>query len=263
MEENKWLAIFVQKPIIAVLAKYLRIEDWFSLSATCVFMYLDWITRDAVAAIDMRKLVFERFKWKYAKANPFKWVRKNALASRFPNNGKRVETFRCMGGCGKTLKWTKLISSKLSRVTVCVFCYCGGSCDDDPYFNTTENMLYTKFDASNQLLEHASKRHVEVLSEFLGTDTNLQYLGWSFLNLLGEIQLSNKKIDERYYTKDNAIQVYAYTQNGNNVWYVAENTIDKNVLNDVIAYDLIPKFAHWIEENPSLVADVLKRRKLR
>ncbi len=207
MELNKWLRIFVQKPIIAQLSKYLTLEDWFVLSSTCKYMHDSWINSDFIDAINMRKLVYDAFKWKYTKTNPFRWVRKYATQD-------KSKTFRCMGGCGKKKKSTKLINLKLSQRPQCAMCWCKASSFQ---YREEEYIMQKMYRDGYTAINNASWRHAQMFE--LAT---------------GESVVKDGSIYMKYYHKHaDTFELYEHKLHR---LYILTDVIDKNVDRDVEEY---------------------------
>ena len=116
-----WRRVFVEKPILLRIAPLLTIEDIFALSCVDRWFYNKWITNGCIDAINMRQLVFTRFRLLYTKKNPFKTVRKFMAAARLPINDG-VRRFRCSGGCGKLRSKRDLYDSDDILYAICEDC---------------------------------------------------------------------------------------------------------------------------------------------
>ncbi len=247
--EIDWFKVFAQKPIIAVLAQYLTINDWFSLSATTRTMYGSWSTAACIDAINMRKLVKDRFGWSYKKKNPFIWVRKHMSSARLPFLCKPPATFRCTGGCGSQKGHTKLMSSRLAKYATCDDCFCTDWTKRTITSTRRKGMYSAIRDRINdthvctQIGPIYHRCHViECLDKIIGESTREFVLSESVPAML-------KQQKRLYNWRNSQTLAFSAREYGYGPIVVARKDIERCAESDVSEFKLVKRYRQWLDQS--------------
>ncbi len=254
MAENRWLSVFAQKPICQALAVHLSIKDWFQLTGVCTYMRHAWITRDCVAAIDMRALVEQRFGWTYAKGNPFKFVRAHMLNARMPLEvgGVAPKHFRCTGGCGKAnVGKTRLMSRKLTKYAICDACFVGKG-----GYNTTSDLrmhIADKLAPEYVSWSNAAYVHLGEMTVILSSDIDQAV---EFLSTLRKFRHSSITKRNYQWTNPKSLCLNA-REYGFGPSVVKRADIERRAREEIVSFGLESMFAEWL---PTVSSSSSKKR---
>lgn len=241
-----WRGVFFQKPIMAVLARYLAIVDFFKLSALDKTMYKKWISSDCIDAIDMRALVKRRFNWTYVKANPFVWVRKHMAAARMPLPVDKLR-FRCTGGCGKMYATVLLISRQMSKYAICCFCMFPDGWEHGTAFD--------KFGTMYDLWTNAVSLHLNILRTlFKEKLRGGNFWSYKIYQLIDVEAFDFKRVQNTYYRNEQMISEYETDAHSS---IIKRDTIIQNAEADFLLYRPSEEaIQHFFDE------EEVKRRKI-
>jgi hypothetical protein len=238
MNENEWLKIFRHKPILKALAPYLSIGDWFALTATCAYMYGKWVTSDTIDALNMRKLVYDRFGWTYKSKNPFHYVRMYMSDARLPF-GMKPKNFRCTGGCGKVVGCTHLMSSRLTKYAICDSCFAGA-------FKPKKYGIIDALNANYVPYKQATAAHWVSVTNELSFGTGGDAYDEANRFLYGQNDFLTKRITIRHYDWQKPdTPSFNAREYGFGPHVIARSDIKKRALEDIDTFQLRYKFAKW------------------